>query len=293
MTAAATPPRPVVLCILDGWGYRAETHNNAIAQANTPVWDRLMATCPHGLGNASEHHVGLPEGQMGNSEVGHMNIGAGRIVLQDLPKIDAAVADGTLTSRAPFRKFVASLRKSGGTAHVMGLMSDGGVHSHQDHVVAVVRALDAAGIPVVVHAFLDGRDTPPRSADRFLAAFEAAVADCTKARIGTVSGRYYAMDRDKRWDRVEKAYAMLSDGTGARTDTAADAVEGAWQRDETDEFAPPTAIGDYQGMKDGDGLFMVNFRSVRGRSNPGDAGCSRAGRVSRARSGRKLPRHRP
>lgn len=265
MTAAATPPRPVVLCILDGWGHRAETDNNAIAQANTPVWDRLMATCPHGLGEASEHHVGLPDGQMGNSEVGHMNIGAGRIVLQDLPKIDAAVADGTLTTREPFKKFVVSLKKSGGAAHVMGLMSDGGVHSHQDHFAAIVSALDVEGIPVVIHAFLDGRDTPPRSADRFLATFDAAIANCATARIGTVSGRYYAMDRDKRWDRVEKAYATLSAGSGPRADTAAGAVGSAWQRDETDEFVPPTAIGDYQGMKDGDGLFMVNFRADRAR----------------------------
>ena len=162
MTVAPALPRPVVLCILDGWGHRAEAANNAIARAQTPVWDRLTATCPHALGDASEHHVGLPDGQMGNSEVGHMSIGAGRVVLQDLPKIDAAVADGSLAELPALDRFAEALIASGGTAHVMGLLSPGGVHSHQNHIAAVAIALALQGIPVAVHAFLDGRDTPPR-----------------------------------------------------------------------------------------------------------------------------------
>ena len=183
MTVAPAPPRPVVLCILDGWGHRAETANNAIARAQTPVWDRLTATCPHALGDASEHHVGLPDGQMGNSEVGHMSIGAGRVVLQDLPKIDAAVADGSLAELPALDRFAEALIASGGTAHVMGLLSPGGVHSHQNHMAAVAKALALQGVPVAVHAFLDGRDTPPRSAKDYVEDFEIAVADGARSRL--------------------------------------------------------------------------------------------------------------
>lgn len=261
-------PRPVVLCILDGWGHRAETANNAIALANTPVWDRLAAACPYALGDASEHHVGLPGGQMGNSEVGHMTIGAGRVVLQDLPKIDAAVADGSLAERPAFRAFAEKLQASGGTAHVMGLLSPGGVHSHQDHVAAAANALAARGLPVAVHAFLDGRDTPPRSAADFIAKFENDVADSDPVRVATVNGRYYAMDRDERWDRTADAYAALAEGKGrlgASAGSAGEAIELAWERGETDEFVRPAAIGDYDGMADGDGLFMANFRADRAR----------------------------
>jgi len=248
-----------------GWGHRTETRNNAIALAKTPVWDRLMTTCPRALGDASEHHVGLPSGQMGNSEVGHMNIGAGRVVLQDLPKIDAAVDDGSLTTRPQFTAFVDRMRASGGTAHVMGLMSPGGVHSHQDHFAVVVQGLSAAGIPVVVHAFLDGRDTPPQSADGYMRTFEEAVSDCKSVHIGTVTGRYYAMDRDKRWDRVTRAYTALVDAEGETAASATEAIAAAWARDETDEFVAPTIIGDYAGMADRDGVFMVNFRADRAR----------------------------
>lgn len=273
MTDIAAPPRPaaprpVVLCILDGWGHRAETANNAIARAETPVWDRLTATCPYALGDASEHHVGLPCGQMGNSEVGHMTIGAGRVVQQDLPKIDAAVADGSLAERPAFVVFVENLKASGGTAHVMGLMSPGGVHSHQDHIVAVANALAARGIPVAVHAFLDGRDTPPQSAKAFIEAFETTIADSGRVRIATVSGRYHAMDRDKRWDRTADAYAALVEGkgkSGASANSAGEAIEFASLAGETDEFVRPTIIDIYEGMKDGDGVFMVNFRADRAR----------------------------
>ncbi len=266
MTAA--PPRPVVLCILDGWGHRAESANNAIARAQTPVWDRLTATCPYALGEASEQFVGLPGGQMGNSEVGHMTIGAGRVVLQDLPKIDAAVADGSLARRPAFGRFVDTLKRSGGTAHVMGLMSPGGVHSHQDHIVAVARELAARAIPVAVHAFLDGRDTPPQSAGAFVESFEAALAGNSRIRIATVSGRYYAMDRDGRWERTADAYAALTGGNGrpgAGAASAGEAIDIAGLAGETDEFVRPAAIGGYRGMADGDGVFMANFRADRVR----------------------------
>ena len=268
MTIAPAPPRPIVLCILDGWGHRAETANNAIARAQTPVWDRLTATCPHALGDASEHHVGLPDGQMGNSEVGHMSIGAGRVVLQDLPKIDAAVADGSLAELPALDRFAEALIASGGTAHVMGLLSPGGVHSHQNHMAAVAKALALQGVPVAVHAFLDGRDTPPRSAEKFVEDFKYAVAGASPIRIATVTGRYYAMDRDKRWERTADAYATLVDGKGklgAGQDSVAKAIEFAWLAGETDEFVRPTPIGKYSRMNDGDGVFMANFRADRAR----------------------------
>ena len=265
MTVAPAPPRPVVLCILDGWGYRAETANNAIARAQTPVWDRLTATCPHALGDASEHHVGLPDGQMGNSEVGHMTIGAGRVVQQDLPKIDAAVADGSLAELPALDRFAEALIASGGTAHVMGLLSPGGVHSHEKHMAAVAKALALQGVPVAVHAFLDGRDTPPQSAIGFVADFEEAISNYDPIPIATVTGRYFAMDRDKRWERIAEAYRAMADGAGERAASAAQAIADARARGETDEFVRPTVIGDYGGMADDDGLFMANFRADRAR----------------------------
>jgi 2,3-bisphosphoglycerate-independent phosphoglycerate mutase len=261
----AEPVRPVVLCILDGWGESDKRENNAIALARTPVWDRLMDTCPHALLDASEHEVGLPAGQMGNSEVGHMNIGAGRIVLQDLPRIDDALDKGAIPDIAAFRDFVAALKKSGGTAHMMGLMSPGGVHSHQRHFAAMVRLIAGEGIPVVVHAFLDGRDTPPKSAGGYLETFLEAIDGVEDARFGVLSGRYWAMDRDKRWERISQAYEALTLAEGA---TAADpraAIEAAYGRGETDEFVKPTVIDGYAGMADGDGVMMVNFRADRAR----------------------------
>lgn len=209
-------PKPVVLCILDGWGHRDGGADNALAQARLPNWRRLVAHCPHGLLDASAEEVGLPDGQMGNSEVGHMNIGAGRVVMQELPRITRALADGTVAGSPAFAGFVDALRRSGGTAHLLGLLSPGGVHAHQDHIAGLARLLDAAGVPVAVHAFLDGRDTPPDSAGAALDDFRKAVAGCTRVRIATVAGRYYAMDRDKRWDRVELASATLVDAAGER-----------------------------------------------------------------------------
>ncbi|HVI51690.1 MAG TPA: 2,3-bisphosphoglycerate-independent phosphoglycerate mutase [Candidatus Sulfotelmatobacter sp.] len=256
--------RPVVLCILDGWGYRPEREDNAIALADTPVWDSLIATCPHALLATSGLQVGLPDGQMGNSEVGHMNLGAGRVVMQDLPRIDQAVADGSLARNPQLLSFVANLKKTGGKAHLMGLMSPGGVHSHQDHMAALARILSDAGVPVVVHAFLDGRDTPPSSARDFLTKFIADVAGKT-VRIGTVSGRYYAMDRDKRWDRVSLAWTAMVEAKGQTAADAVAAVDASYAAGKTDEFVLPAVIDTYDGMKDGDGLLMANFRADRAR----------------------------
>jgi len=259
-------PRPVVLCILDGWGERAETTFNAIAIGDTPNWDRVAATNPRARLNASGLEVGLPEGQMGNSEVGHMNIGAGRVVMQELPRIDQAVADGSMAKSPTLAEFIAAIENSGGVCHLMGLMSPGGVHSHQKHMVALARAVRAAGVPVVVHALLDGRDTPPRSGKGYMETFLADAADVDGLTVGVVSGRYYAMDRDKRWDRVEKAYRALVDAEGERrAPDAATAIQQGYDADTSDEFVLPTVIDGYAGMKDGDGLLMANFRADRVR----------------------------
>jgi 2,3-bisphosphoglycerate-independent phosphoglycerate mutase len=282
-------PRPVVLCILDGWGERPpkDEHaaDNAIDRARTPVWHALLARWPHAQLEASDHYVGLPDGQMGNSEVGHTNLGAGRVVMQDLPRIDKAIADGTLAGMPALGEFIAKLKKSGGTAHVMGLMSPGGVHSHQHQIAALAVIVADAGVPVAVHAFLDGRDTPPKSAIGYLRQFAADIAGRGNLRIATVAGRYYAMDRDKRWDRVTKAYRMLTEGEGEHADDPLQAVEAAYARGETDEFVLPTAIPDYQGMRDGDGVLFANFRADRIREiagalvDPGFSGFARDKRI--------------
>jgi len=258
-------PRPVVLCILDGWGHRTDIEDNAIAQASTPVYDALLAGAPHALLRTSADDVGLPAGQMGNSEVGHQNIGAGRVVLQDLPRIDKAVADGSLAASPALATLIERLRDSCGACHLLGLLSPGGVHSHQDHLLALARAVSAAGIEVRLHAFLDGRDTPPRSADGYVAGVEAAIADDRRIAIATVTGRYYAMDRDKRWERVARAYDCLTRGEGDGFGSAAAAIEAAYATDTSDEFVTPSVIGGYAGMQDGDGLLMGNFRADRAR----------------------------
>jgi 2,3-bisphosphoglycerate-independent phosphoglycerate mutase len=256
-------PKPLMLCILDGWGERPNGADNAIDKARAPVWHALMRRWPHAHLNASEHYVGLPDGQMGNSEVGHTNIGAGRVVLQDLPRIDKALAEGKVASLPALQDFIAKLKKSRGTAHLMGLISPGGVHSHQHQIAALAAIVADAGVPVAVHAFLDGRDTPPQSAIGYLQQFQRDIAGHGEIRIATISGRYYAMDRDKRWDRVAKAYAALTAAIGEHADDPVKAVEAAYARGETDEFVLPTVIGDYRGMTDGDGVFFANFRADR------------------------------
>ncbi|PPR63359.1 MAG: 2,3-bisphosphoglycerate-independent phosphoglycerate mutase [Alphaproteobacteria bacterium MarineAlpha4_Bin2] len=261
MTDRATP-KPVVLCVLDGWGDGPDSPMNAIARADTPNWDAMSATNPCGRLDASEHHVGLPSGQMGNSEVGHMNLGAGRIVMQDLPRIDDALRNGLLPTHAELIGFIKTLKSSGRTAHIAGLMSPGGVHSHQDQIAALARQIAEAGVPVAVHAFLDGRDTSPVSGAQYLTDFSAVSGG---AKIATICGRYFAMDRDKRWDRVALAYNLLVDATGAQANDPVEAVQLAYENGVTDEFIEPTAISEYAGMQDGDGLLMANFRSDRVR----------------------------
>ena len=258
-------PRPLVLCILDGWGERQKADDNAIEIARAPNWHGLKARWPHAQLQASEHYVGLPDGQMGNSEVGHTNIGAGRVVLQDLPRIDGAIAEGKLATMPALCDFIGKLKESRGTAHLMGLMSPGGVHSHQRQIAALARILAEAGVPVAVHAFLDGRDTPPKAAASYVKQFQEDVAGLRDVRIATLCGRYYAMDRDKRWDRVERAYRATVAGVGERTDDPLQAVEAAYARAETDEFVTPTAIAGYVGMREGDGLLIANFRADRVR----------------------------
>ncbi|WP_404381253.1 2,3-bisphosphoglycerate-independent phosphoglycerate mutase [Caenispirillum salinarum] len=267
MTAATDrrPPKPVVLCILDGWGHREEREDNAIALAKTPNWDRLVASCPKALVETSGNAVGLPEGQMGNSEVGHMNIGAGRVVMQDLPRIDSAIEDGSFFSNPELTAFIDALKTTGGTAHLMGLMSPGGVHSHQDHMVALAKACSEAGVKVRVHAFMDGRDTPPESGKDFLARFLKDIDGLAGVSVATVSGRYFAMDRDNRWDRVQKAYDAIVDGTGATHPDALELVGSSYSDGKTDEFIVPAIIGDYAGAKDGDGVLFANFRADRAR----------------------------
>jgi 2,3-bisphosphoglycerate-independent phosphoglycerate mutase len=252
-----------MLVILDGFGWRKETADNAVAQAHKPTFDRLWATCPHAFLHTSGLDVGLPDGQMGNSEVGHMNIGAGRVVMQDLPRITTALAAGELPSMPAFQDLVGKLKASGGTCHLMGLVSPGGVHSHQQHAISVARALAYAGVPVAVHAFTDGRDTPPRSGAECIRVLGASLP--AGARIATVSGRYYAMDRDKRWERVAKAYMALAEAQGPRFADAPSVVDDAYGRDVTDEFIIPAVVGDYAGMRDGDGILCFNFRADRVR----------------------------
>lgn len=256
-------PRPVMLVILDGWGLRDETADNAVQQARTPVFDGLMLECPRARLRTFGADVGLPERQMGNSEVGHLNIGAGRVVLQDLPRIDAAIADGSLATNPALVRFIAALRASGGTCHLMGLLSPGGVHAHQDHAVALARVLVEAGIPVRLHGFTDGRDMPPRSAAACVAAVETALPQ--GARLATLCGRYFGMDRDRRWERVRIAYDVLTEGRGARFDQAGQAVAASYAEDVSDEFLKPAVLGDYAGMRDGDGLLSFNFRADRTR----------------------------
>ena len=259
------PRRPVILCVLDGWGWSDSAEQNAIAQANTPVFDRMLAHYPHSLLKTCGTDVGLPAGQMGNSEVGHLNLGAGRIVDQDIQRIDRAIEQGFLNQIPSLVTFTEKLKATGGTAHVMGLISPGGVHSHQNQITALVELIDKLGIPVAVHAFLDGRDTPPRSADGFIAEFENSISKTKLAKITTVSGRYYAMDRDNRWERIEQAYAALAYAHGKSATNAAAAILQSYAADVGDEFVLPTIIGDYQGIQNGDGVFMANFRADRAR----------------------------
>src|SRR3546814_127672 len=212
-------PKPVLLLILDGWGHREQSTDNAIALAKAPNWQRLLAQCPHTLIHTEGRHVGLPDGQMGNSEVGHMNLGAGRIVYQDLTRIDAAIEDGSFFDNPELRAACQAAIESGGTLHLMGLLSPGGVHSHERHIFAMLDLAARLRVPrVAVHAFLDGRDMPPRSAAPSIAALQARCDALGNARIASVSGRYYAMDRDQRWDRVRRAWDAMVEARSGRSE---------------------------------------------------------------------------
>jgi 2,3-bisphosphoglycerate-independent phosphoglycerate mutase len=272
--------QPVMLVILDGFGWREDNADNAVRQAKTPTFSGLWETCPHAFLRTSGGDVGLPDGQMGNSEVGHLNIGAGRVVKQELVRIGEAVKDGSIAKAPAFVDLAAKLKQSGGTCHLIGLISPGGVHAHQDHGAALARLLTEAGVKVAVHAITDGRDTPPQSAAADLERMQAALPD--GATVATVVGRYFAMDRDKRWDRVEKAYKVMVEAEGDRQPDAVSAIKAAYAAKTFDEFVPPAVIGDYSGMKDGDGILCFNFRADRVREilgallDPGFDGFSRA-----------------
>ena len=255
--------KPVVLCILDGWGLSDTREGNAPVLAETPVMDRLMRTCPNARLITHGPDAGLPSGQMGNSEVGHTNIGAGRVVAMDLGQIDLAIEDGSFFKNAALIKFSQTIRDRGGRAHVMGVLSDGGVHGSLDHMMAALRALRDQDVPVVLHAITDGRDVAPKSAETYLTTLQAALPD--GVQIATVSGRYYAMDRDNRWDRVQTAFDAMVHGTGPRAADASTVISGAYAQDITDEFVPATVLGDYAGAQDGDGVFCLNFRADRAR----------------------------
>jgi 2,3-bisphosphoglycerate-independent phosphoglycerate mutase len=255
--------RPVMLVILDGFGWREDSADNAVRLAKTPAFSDLWQSCPHAFLHTSGRDVGLPDGQMGNSEVGHLNIGAGRVVKQELVRIGDAVRDGSIAQAPAFTALVDALKKTGGTCHLIGLVSPGGVHSHQDHGAALGGFLHKAGIKTVVHAITDGRDTPPQSAAEYVQHLQAALPP--EVPIATVTGRYFAMDRDKRWDRVSQGYAAMADGEGVHADTPQAAIEAAYAAGKFDEFVPATVIADYAGMKDGDAILCFNFRADRVR----------------------------
>ncbi len=275
---------PVLLLILDGFGYREDPDHNAIALANKPNWDRLWRDYPHTVISTSGLDVGLPEGQMGNSEVGHLNIGAGRVVYQELTRIDLAIEDGSFYSNPALQQAVQQAKQHDKALHILGLLSPGGVHSHELHIQAMVELAARAGLKkIYVHAFLDGRDTPPRSAEASLRAMQGKCAQLGAGRIASIVGRYYAMDRDNRWDRVQAAYDLLTQGQAEFS--AASAVEGlqmAYTRGENDEFVKATVIGAPVAMEDGDTVVFMNFRADRARqitralTDPGFTGFPRA-----------------
>jgi len=246
---------PLVLCILDGWGISPEHDNNAILSAHLPHWNAWRATCPNTKLEASGESVGLPKGQMGNSEVGHTTIGAGRVIMQDLPRITHAFDTHSVETMPGFQSFMANLKKGTGVCHVLGLLSPGGIHSHQSHIEGFLKLLHNNGIKSHLHCFLDGRDTPPQSAATYLNALSTPVA--------TMMGRFYGMDRDSRWDRTEKAFEAIVNGVGEKALNPIEALKNYYEQNTNDEFIPPIIFGDYSGIQPGDGLLMVNFRADR------------------------------
>lgn len=256
---------PLILCILDGWGHREELKHNAIAQAKTANFDRFLKNYPYSFLEASALDVGLPEGQMGNSEVGHMNIGAGRIIMQDLPRIDAALKNNEVSHFAEFQNFTKNVKKGTGIVHLLGLLSPGGVHSHQDHIIALAKEFSNEGLTVYLHLFLDGRDTSPNSGKEYLKYLMSNIESIPSIKIATIGGRYFGMDRDKRWDRIEKAYQVMTEAQGPILNDSLTYVQENYASKISDEFIPPALLQHYQGMQDGDGLFIANFRADRVR----------------------------
>lgn len=263
--------RPAILIILDGWGYRQEVEGNAIAQARTPTMDRLMARHPHILMRASGEAVGLPNGQMGNSEVGHLNLGAGRIVYQDIIRIFKAIKDGTFFANRSLVEVMEKVKRQGSSLHLLGLLSDGGVHSHQEHLYALLKMAKERGVErCFVHAILDGRDTSPHGGLGYMEALLTKMKEIGIGQVATVAGRYYTMDRDNRWERVHKAYRAMVLGEGRRAHCPLEAISFAYRSDESDEFVLPTVVVDQENhpvttMKDGDGIIFFNFRADRAR----------------------------
>lgn len=263
----AKPNTPLALLILDGWGHREAAPDNAIAAAQTPTMDKLWQDCPHTLIDGSGMAVGLPDGQMGNSEVGHVNLGAGRVVYQDFTRISKAIADGDFFTNPVLTAGVDTAVRAGKAVHIMGLLSPGGVHSHEDHLLAMVELAAQRGAEkIYVHGFLDGRDTPPRSAEATIERFDKRFSQLGRGRFATLCGRYFAMDRDKRWDRVEQAWqAVVHAQAPFRADNALIALADAYERDESDEFVKPTIIAEPAPIQDGDSVFFMNFRADRAR----------------------------
>ncbi len=261
------PSNPLILLILDGWGVREPAPDNAISSADTPNWDRLWSTCPHVLLETSGEAVGLPAGQMGNSEVGHMNLGAGRIVYQELTRIGKAIASSEFSTNPALTAAIEAAKKGNGCLHLMGLLSAGGVHSHEDHLFAMIKmAADADVEQIAVHAFLDGRDTPPRSARSSIERLIEVTEGGAKASIATVTGRYWAMDRDKRYERTAAAWqAIVEAQADHHAEDALAALAAAYARDEDDEFVKPTVIGQGRRIEDGDAVVFINFRADRAR----------------------------
>ncbi len=260
-----TAKLPLVLCILDGWGWAEPSAHNSIHLAKTPTWDKMLKKYPHSRLDASAHAVGLPPGQMGNSEVGHMTIGSGRIIMQDLPRIDAAIQSQDIFKRLEWQNFIDSLRRSKSTCHIMGLLSPGGIHAHTDHWWAMLEALNTAKVPVILHPFLDGRDTSPKSALEYLNILEQKRKNWPLCKWGSIGGRYFAMDRDKRWERTEQAYQTIVHAKGPKFENALEYVKSSYQLGITDEFIIPAAEENYSGFKAHDCLLMMNFRADRMR----------------------------
>ena len=265
--APTAAPKPLVLIILDGFGHSDSPEFNAIHAARKPVYDRLLASQPHGLISGSGMDVGLPDGQMGNSEVGHMNLGAGRVVYQDFTRVTKAIRDGGFFANPTICAAVDKAAGAGKAVHILGLLSDGGVHSHQDHLVAMAELAAQRGAEkIYLHAFLDGRDTPPKSAQSSIELLQATFTRLGKGRIASLIGRYFAMDRDNRWDRVQQAYELIVEGKAEyRSDYAVDGLIAAYERGESDEFVKATSIGEPVRVEDGDAVVFMNFRADRAR----------------------------